>query len=181
MTGGVFLVRACCPEHGLSFTATSNRPDVVPIVIPLTGRTTDQMKGALGMFVELSAAEWDWDWQFMACLLRPDFDLDAVLRLNTQVAELASWWKVERDRLNTARHFAPALARVVDRRDGMTGEIDWPEVRRRAETEEDGCGAAIVLLSAFAQGAKLGQRDGADATPEGLEPGAIPVVVEWPR
>ncbi len=56
--------------------------------------------------------------------------------------------------------------------------IDWPDVVRAAGDEQDtDCFWARQLLAAWRLGAEAGQRDGADATPEGVPPQSIPVVV----
>ena len=57
-------------------------------------------------------------------------------------------------------------------------QIDWPDVVRAAGDEQDtDCFWARQLLAAWRQGVLAGQRDGSDATPEGVPPQSIPVVI----
>lgn len=173
MSGGILRLHACCEEHGVVLSVEPARRGVRPLKMELVGFSLDKMKAAIAPVLEMVVGHPGWVWVYGMPAQEG--------ALRDVVLELRRWVSEERTRVQAERYCPPDLARIVHRPDGATAEIDWPEVRRLMDTDEPARGAAIVLLAAFSQGAMLGQRDGADATPDGLEPNAIPVVLEWGR
>ena len=200
--GGTIRVRGClCGRSGCRGALVDVTPTdgwVQSVVIPgfqVEAEGEAAFAAYLAGWVDLTAtrADWVWSWEFTGVAEPPGVveisrwyvmrreEIYAKAALERALAERLAHRGKEPDygasmRAAQTEDLMPkALGRVSD--DGLGGEIDWPEVVRRAVTDEMGAGAAKVLLAAFRQGVAAGKRDGDDATPEGVPPGSVPVVV----
>ena len=184
-TGGTVIVRgcACGRKECLSAVVDIEPANGLPLQMMMPAMAVSgEVRGCnldtmLGMWLDLTARRSDWDWR------GPEGEMSAGVR------EIFHWHGMRSEEIrvtDAARNIAaahnreedllpPTLARVTGNND--KAEIDWPEVIRRAGTDEMGSGAAKVFLAAFQQGVEAGKRDGSDASPEGVPPGSIPVVV----